>query len=154
MIKLKAHKILEILFKHYMDGKKKTKGGNIVTDLGRSFTTIQINEKTNYPINIIDEICISLEANEYVKLHDSNKEFGVYRYIITDKGMEAYISKHYVFSFVEFLLKWIPICISVLSLLVAAIVAWFNISNTKSIDKLQLKISELQEKVILLEKQK
>lgn len=47
--------------------------------------------------NIINEICISLKANGFVKLHDFAKKFGVHRYIVTDKGMEAYISKHYVF---------------------------------------------------------
>lgn len=151
MINLKAHKILKILYKYFNDGEKKSKGGTNVTEKGRSFTTIELNEKTNYSINLINDICITLEQNEFIKQIDSNKEFKVYQYCITPKGMDAVITKHYVYSLLEFVVKWIPIAISVLSLCIAGIVAWYTTHNTQLIQKLQQEVSDLQKQVKTME---
>ncbi|HFK5527162.1 TPA: hypothetical protein ACGZ99_001208 [Elizabethkingia anophelis] len=151
MLNLKAHKTLKILYKHFNDGEKKSKGGWVVGIKGRSFTTIELHEKTHYSVNTINEICLILEQNEHIKLHEFNNEFKVYRYHITPKGMEAFVTKHYIFSLLDIVVKWIPIAVSVLSLFVAIIVAWYTIHNSKSIEKLQNQTIEMQKKVKTLE---
>lgn len=151
MINIKAHKILKVLYKHYNEGEKKTRGGREVTPIGRSFTTIELNSKTNYSMNTIEDICFSLEQNKYIEQTGFNQDFKVYRYCITPEGIDAYITKHYIYSLLEIVVKWIPILISVLSLFVAGAVGWYTIHNSKSIEKLQNQTLELQKKVKTLE---
>ena len=78
MINIKAHKILKILYKHFNEGEKKTRGGHEVTPIGKSFTTIELNNRTRYSISTIEDICYSLEQNKYIEQTGSNQEFKIF----------------------------------------------------------------------------
>ncbi|WP_165045871.1 hypothetical protein [Dysgonomonas sp. ZJ709] len=90
------HKVLKVLDYYYKIGEENNGFGNIVTDLGRSYSANDLSKKTSLNIAVIRDVCKVLNNGGYITNPiDGDIKFDC-RYLITEKGQVALVRKHFL----------------------------------------------------------
>ena len=71
---LNKHKILKHLFEANKFGEKNTGFGRIITDLGKSLSTFELNEKTNISSDKINNICFLLIQDDLIEYNSIDEK--------------------------------------------------------------------------------
>ena len=102
MSNYKKHLLLKNLYASWKDGEDKTTSSYQITPFGRSLTVIELQKKTSYGILKIEELCITLSNDGYIKKITEDTDSKSHRYLITDSGKSAFIDNHFLYKVLFF----------------------------------------------------
>jgi hypothetical protein len=96
MSNYKKHILLKNLYSSWKDGEDKTTSNYQITPFGRSLTVIELQKKTSYGILKIEELCITLSNDGYIKKITEDTDNKAHRYLIEDLGKSAFIDNYFL----------------------------------------------------------
>ena len=102
MSNYKKHLLLKNLYASWKDGEDKTTSNYQITPFGRSLTVIELQKKSSYGILKIEELCITLSNDGYIKKITEDTDSKSHRYLITDSGKSAFIDNHFLYKVLFF----------------------------------------------------
>lgn len=145
MLNEHKHKILKYLFETNKKGEKNTRFGTIITDLGKSLSTLELNERTNISSNKINDTCYILVQDNYIEYNDIDDKNENHRYIITENGKKAFIEKFFLNQiWYRQRAFWLTLSALLISSLTLGWTIYRDANLNKNIDKLQHQIDSLK----------
>lgn len=142
---LNKHKILKHLFEANKFGEKNTGFGRIITDLGKSLSTFELNEKTNISSDKINNICFLLIQDDLIEYNSIDEKKENNSYIITEKGKKTFIEKG-LLSQIWYRQRtfWLPFLALLISFSTLCWTVFRDANLDRNIDKLQQQIDSLK----------
>jgi hypothetical protein len=92
------NKILKELYDHWEDGERKTDFATTITDLGRSLSVLDIQDKTSLHRREIERLVISLSNTGHINLYQKDEDPNQknHKWIITESGRQAIADNYYL----------------------------------------------------------
>jgi predicted transcriptional regulator len=115
------HKILQELQLKWKEGDEESSHGQIITDLGKSLTSIQLNKRTFINIDRIEDLCSAMILDNYLVRYSEDKNNKAHGYLITEQGKQVVTDRillnKIVYRTLDFWFKMFTLVIATIGLL-------------------------------------